>query len=279
VTEPADGLPQLLAVMRRLRAPEDGCPWDRAQTFASIAPYTIEEAYEVADAVEGGDPERIRDELGDLLFQVVFYAALAEERGWFDFDAVAAGIAAKLIRRHPHVFDVRARETAAEHSQSWEALKAAERAARAEAGVLADVPKALPALARARKLGKRAAQVNFDFPDAAAARAKIDEEMAELAAETGPPSPAHARTDAATTARAAEEFGDVLFAMVNWGRHLGLDAEESLRQANAKFERRFRGMERIAAERGVVLDRLGADAWESLWLESKALETSGREAG
>jgi ATP diphosphatase len=251
MTARPDALSRLLAVMRRLRAPEDGCPWDRAQTFASIAPHTIEEAYEVADAVAGGDPARIRDELGDLLFQVVFYAELARERGWFDFDAVAAGIAEKLVRRHPHVFGGSVPESGEAHSRSWEALKALERAA--------------------RKLGRRAAEVSFDFPDAAAARSKVEEELAELEAEAGAQAPRTSHA-AARKLRLAEEFGDVLFAMVNWGRHLGLDAEESLRQANGKFERRFRCMEALAAERGLDLTRLDGAAWESLWLAAKARE-------
>jgi MazG family protein len=269
MTGGAAPLARLLEVMRRLRAPEGGCPWDREQTFATIAPYTIEESYEVADAIEQGDPERIRDELGDLLFQVVFHAQLASERGWFDFDAVAAGIVEKLVRRHPHVFAGQSVADGAAQSRSWEALKAAERALRADGSALADVPQALPALTRAAKLGKRAAQLQFDFAGASEARAKVDEELRELGEVlegAGAPAlrmPANVRT------RAAEEFGDVLFSIVNWGRHLGLDAEQSLRGANARFERRFRRMETIAANRGLDLGRLDAAGWDALWVLAK----------
>jgi MazG family protein len=251
---------RLLGVMARLRNPDGGCPWDVEQTFATIAPYTIEEAYEVADAVESGDPQQLRDELGDLLFQVVFHARMAEEQGWFDFDAVATAIHDKLVRRHPHVFAGTQFATA-----NWEDQKAEERAASAKqrgdaASILDDIPRALPALSRARKLGKRASRVGFDWPDVAGIREKLNEELAELDVEI-----AAARTDAV-----AEELGDALFTLVNLGRKLDVDAEEALRSANVKFARRFKHMEALSRERGMSLDGLSPAEWEALWVESKA---------
>jgi nucleoside triphosphate diphosphatase len=261
----------LLALMARLRDPQQGCPWDREQTFATIAPYTIEEAYEVADAIERGDREHLREELGDLLFQVVFHARMAEERGWFDFASLARGIHDKLVRRHPHLF-AGASLAAEDLVRVWEEQKAAERAAHGEAGaVLGGVPRALPALTRAAKLGRRAARVGFDWPDAASVRAKVLEELHEVDAElssadaaTGVP----ARTPAAAAAL-ADEMGDLLFSVVNWCRHLQLDAEGALRAANAKFEHRFARMEALALERGLELARLSAAEWDALWQEAK----------
>ncbi|HKZ74601.1 MAG TPA: nucleoside triphosphate pyrophosphohydrolase [Steroidobacteraceae bacterium] len=256
-----DPLAALLAVMARLRDPERGCPWDREQTFATIAPCTLEEAYEVADAIDRGDAEALRGELGDLLFQVVFHARMAQERGWFDFAAVARGIHDKLVRRHPHVFGDARVDSAAEQTARWEDLKARERAAAArgrggDASTLADVPKALPALVRAQKLGRRAAAVGFDWPDARAVRDKVTEELAEL--------------DAAPAEHVAEELGDLLFSIANWSRHLRIDPEEALRAANAKFERRFRQMEALAAARGIgSLSALTAGEWDALWREVK----------
>ncbi len=261
------GIDQLLEIMRRLRAPEGGCPWDRAQSFASIAPYTIEEAYELADAIASGESGPIRDELGDLLFQVVFHAELAAERGWFDFEAVTMAIAEKLRRRHPHVFGATAVgggpvDAAAANAGSWEAIKAAERAGRPDGSRLAEVARALPALTRAAKLGFRAAGAGFDFSDVRGARAKLDEELAELEAEL--------KLDpTGRDPRVAAEYGDVLFSVVNVGRKLGVDAEECLRAANDKFEGRFRRMERLALERGLELGALSAAAWDALWLEVK----------
>jgi ATP diphosphatase len=266
MSEGPAAISRLLQVMRRLRDPQDGCPWDLAQDFASIAPYTIEEAYEVADAIDSGDAGRIREELGDLLFQVVFHARLAEERGWFDFDAVAAGIAGKLERRHPHVFGSAVTPDIAAQSAAWEQLKAEERALRPDSSAMADVPRPLPALTRARKLGKRAAQLQFDFADASGAREKLEEELAELDAELGHPCAERA------SARAGEEFGDVLFALVNWGRHLGLDAEGCLRGANERFERRFRRMEALAAAERRELGALDAAQWDELWERAKRAE-------
>jgi len=259
----AAALQRLLDIMRRLRDPQAGCPWDREQDFASVAPYTIEEAYEVADAIGRGQPSDIESELGDLLFQVVFHAQMGEERGWFDFASVAQAIAHKLTERHPHVFaDVQPGDSR-ELNRAWEDHKARERAARsgAPSGELADVPLALPALARAAKLGKRAGRVGFDWPDARGVRAKIDEELREtdeaLQAESA-------------RARRGEELGDLLFAVANWSRHLGIDPEEALRLANAKFQRRFEGMEARAKERGVELGKLDAEGWDALWNEVKS---------
>jgi MazG family protein len=254
----------LLTLMERLRDPHDGCPWDREQTFATIAPYTIEEAYEVADAIERGDARQLREELGDLLFQVVFHARMAEERGWFGFAEVASAIHQKLVRRHPHVFAGSA-TPASELPREWEAQKAEERA-RAGAlggdpGVLAGVPQALPALLRAAKLGRRAARVGFDWPSAAGARDKIAEELAELDAACA--------AGAAAAGAVADELGDVLFAVVNLSRHLQVDAEAALRAANAKFERRFRRMEELAHERHLTLAQLSAAEWDELWCVAK----------
>jgi nucleoside triphosphate diphosphatase len=257
----------LIALMARLRDPQQGCPWDLEQTFATIAPYTIEEAYEVADAIERGSQGALREELGDLLFQVVFHARMAEERGWFDFASVATSIREKLVRRHPHVFAGAATE-AGHLGREWEAHKARERelaaaaAGDTERGTLAGIPLALPALVRAAKLGKRAARVGFDWPDAAGSRAKVIEELGELDA-------ALAASGGKADADVADELGDLLFAIVNLSRHLSIDAEEALRAANRKFERRFRRMEELAAERALNLERLSLAEWEALWQEAK----------
>jgi nucleoside triphosphate diphosphatase len=259
----------LLELMARLRDPQDGCPWDREQTFATIAPFTIEEAYEVADAIDRDDPNQLRDELGDLLFQIVFHSRMAQERGWFDFAHVASSIHDKLVRRHPHVF----RGAPAEDlSRTWEELKAHERAeaaARGKAGdssALADVPKALPALARAAKLGRRAARVGFDWQEPGQVRDKVLEELAEVdqvLAEAGQPGANGSQE------RLAEELGDLLFAIANWTLHLQIDPEEALRAANAKFERRFRRMEALAGSRGAKLESLSAAEWDALWRQAK----------
>lgn len=273
MSDPQRALEALVSLMARLRDPQRGCPWDLEQTFESIAPYTIEEAYEVADAIERGDRERLRDELGDLLFQVVFHARMAEERGWFAFADVAEAIHAKLVRRHPHVFAGAAID-AQDLPREWEAQKAREReqaAAQGEdRGTLAGVPLSLPALTRAAKLGRRAARVGFDWPDAAGARAKVDEELGELDAALAvrAASPAAGAAELADSAAAAE-LGDLLLATVNLSRHLRLDAEAALRGANARFERRFRCMERLASERKLTLERLSAAEWDELWREAK----------
>jgi nucleoside triphosphate diphosphatase len=262
---------ELLGLMVKLRDPVSGCPWDRVQTFESIAPYTLEEAYEVVDAIEGGEPAKLRDELGDLLFQVVFYAQLAAERGWFDFDGIARAIHDKLVRRHPHVFGAQADAapgTPAQVLVAWEELKARERQG---AGVLADVPRALPALTRAQKLGKRAGRVGFDWTDMRDVRAKITEELAELD-EAALEAREHAGDEAGPSAHLVEEMGDLLFAIANWGRHVGADAEGALRAANAKFERRFASMETLARERALTLTDLTLVEWEALWQEAKSAE-------
>lgn len=252
---PDTALAALLDLMVRLR---EGCPWDREQTFATIAPYTIEEAYEVADAIAREDLGDLREELGDLLFQVVFHARIAEEQGAFGFVEVAEAITRKMVARHPHVFG----DATAHDSARWEDMKAGERAAKAKGGLLDDVPLALPALLRAAKLQKRAARIGFDWPDLLPVLDKLEEEIGELRAEIA----AGSGKD-----RLADEFGDMLFVMANIGRHLGVEAETALRGANGKFERRFRHIEARLAEQG----RSGPqqlDFLDSLWNEAKALE-------
>jgi MazG family protein len=251
---------RLIGIMAALRDPERGCPWDLEQDFASIAPYTLEEAYEVADAIERNDLEALREELGDLLLQVVFHAQMARERGAFGFDEVAAGICDKMVRRHPHVFADARVESAAEQTRAWEEIKAAEKAARgAGQGLLDDVPVALPALTRAGKFGRRAAQIGFDWPDAAGPRAKIDEELAELDAVVAAGGPAEALE---------AEIGDLLFSVANLARHHGVDPEAALRGANARFARRFRHVERRRAEGGHAA--AGLDQLEAWWQEAKS---------
>ncbi len=266
----------LLAIMERLRAPS-GCSWDRQQTFSSIAPYTIEEAYEVADAIERGDLQHLKEELGDLLFQVVFHAQIAREAGEFDFEAVAAAISDKLVRRHPHVFAQSGAPTVAEQSAAWEELKAHERSASdgadgADGGALGGVPQALPALMRAYKLSKRAARVGFDWEHAGQTADKVAEELAEVReAANRPAADGHGAADggAAPSREIFEEIGDLLFAAANLARKLGVDAEAALRAANAKFERRFRAMETLAAQRGEEFAAMNLAAQERLWQEVK----------
>ncbi len=254
-------LARLRSIMERLRSPQ-GCPWDRAQSFASIAPYTIEEAYEVADAIERGDFDALEDELGDLLFQVVFHAEIAREAGRFDFETVAEAICAKLVRRHPHVFAGEAVRDADEQSAAWERIKASERRAAAGEGpasLVDGVPLALPALTRTDKLGRRVARAGFDFPRAADAADKVREELAE-ALEAQAREPAE---------RVFEEVGDLLFATANLARKLGVDPESALRAANGKFERRIRAMEALAARDGKELGALDLAAQEVLWNATK----------
>ncbi len=243
-------LDRLLAIMARLRDPEHGCAWDRAQSFATIAPYTIEEAYEVADAVARDDLAGIKDELGDLLLQVVFHARIAEEAGQFDFADVAAAIAAKMEARHPHIFG--GHDAGPPGETRWENLKAQERTARGATSALDGVALALPALMRAEKLQKRAARVGFDWPDTAGPTDKLAEELCELA-------------EAITPQDRAEEAGDLLFAAVNVVRAHGIAAEDALRAANAKFERRFRAMETLAKQAGQTFAELSLDEQEALW--------------
>ncbi len=224
----------LLEIMDRLRDPESGCPWDLEQDFSTIAPYTVEEAYEVADAIARDDIPALQDELGDLLFQVVFYARMAKESGAFDFGDVVDGICDKMLRRHPHVFGSEEERAAGMREGSWERIKAEERGDSKDDGVLAGVARALPALKRAQKLGKRAAGVGFDWPDRDGVRDKIAEELDELEEAVGTRDASHIE----------EEFGDLLFAIVNLARHLDVDAEKALMGANFKFEQRFGEMER-----------------------------------
>ena len=267
-------LDDLLQLMARLRHPEHGCPWDLKQSYASIVPYTLEEAYEVADAIERGDFDHLPGELGDLLFQVVYYSQLAAEEGRFGFAEVVDGITAKLIRRHPHVFPdgdlyaapdaARLEEAAAK--QRWEELKAEERAAKAEApeqlSLLDDVPQALPALSRAAKLQKRAAQVGFDWPEALPVLDKVREELDEVLEAMSENDPQ----------AIAEELGDLLFAVANLARHLKVEPEAALRAANGKFERRFRFIEQALREAGRPIENCSLDELDALWGEAKKQE-------
>jgi ATP diphosphatase len=258
----------LLDIMARLRDPQSGCPWDVAQTFGTIAPYTIEEAYEVADAIRRGAMDELKGELGDLLFQVVFHARMAEEANAFSFADVVAALNEKMIRRHPHVFGDQEIATAAAQTENWETIKAAERAARIadDPSVLANVPLALPALMRAEKLTKRAARVGFDWPTLDAVFDKLAEEIAETREAVAENDSDHV----------AEEIGDMLFVLANLARKAGVDPEEALRGANAKFERRFRHVEARLAADGRAPAEAGLDAMEALWLEAKALERQGQ---
>jgi tetrapyrrole methylase family protein/MazG family protein/ATP diphosphatase len=254
-------LAELLRIMARLRDPDRGCPWDLEQTFATIAPYTIEEAYEVADVIDRRDLAALRDELGDLLFQVVFHARMAEEAGAFAFDDVARAICDKMLRRHPHVFGDAEVGSTAEQTALWEKIKREERGAAAtNSALLDDVPVGLPALTRATKLGKRAAAVGFDWPDVTGVRAKVAEELAELDG-------AVASGDAAAT---AAEMGDLLFTMANWCRHLRLDPETCLRAANEKFATRFGDVERQVASDGRDWASYDAAELDAFWTCAKA---------
>ena len=246
-SSPEAGLAELIEIMRRLRDPQHGCAWDKEQTFDTIAPYTIEEAYEVADAIQRRDLDDLKDELGDLQLQVVYHARIAQELGAFGIGDVLASISAKMVRRHPHIFGE------AEERPGWEALKAAERGERQDSSALAGVALALPALKRAEKLQKRAARIGFDWPDAAGPRAKIDEELAELEA-------------AATPDERSAELGDLLFSVVNLARHLDIDPEAALRESSARFEARFRKVETLSER---PLQELDIEALEALWQAAK----------
>ena len=257
--KPSRDIAVLLDVMRRLRAP-DGCPWDREQTFATIAPYTIEEAYEVASVIADGELKALPGELGDLLFQVVFHAQMAQDAGLFDFGDVVEAVTAKMIRRHPHVFGSEAAKAdAAAQKDSWEKLKETERAKAGQTGLLDDVASALPALTRAEKLQRRASTVGFDWNNAELVINKITEEAREVA-------------QAATQAEREEEIGDLLFVVANLARHLKVDPEAALRSANAKFTRRFRHIETSLAARGITPGAASLQDMESLWQDAKALE-------
>jgi ATP diphosphatase len=266
-TEAEAAVARLRAIMALLRDPERGCPWDIAQDFVSIAPYTIEEAYEVADAIERQDWAGLEGELGDLLLQVVYHAQMAEEAGHFDFAGVARGIGDKMIARHPHVFGSESRDkTAAQQVADWEAVKAAERAARAAHGVLDDVALGMPALMRAAKLQNRAARVGFDWPHPDDVLEKLAEELRELV---------EAR-DSLTEAEVFEEFGDLLFVVANLARHLKVDPEAALRAANSKFTRRFQAIEAALAAQGRRPQDSTLAEMDALWDAAKRAEKEGR---
>jgi MazG family protein len=253
---------ELREIMQRLRDPDSGCPWDLAQTMASIVPHTLEEAYEVADAVARGDPEALRDELGDLLFQVLFLCQLAEEKQAFALNDVMTALRDKLVRRHPHVFGDEPARSMTEHATRWEALKAEDRLRGPSTSELDDVPRSLPALARAAKLQKRAARVGFDWPTVAGALEKFDEECEELHGAIRNP---------ASQLETAEELGDALFALVNVARKLHIDAEGALRAANDKFDRRFRHIEARLRERARSPHEASLQEMDALWDEAKQL--------
>lgn len=264
-TETQRQFDRIIEIMRQLRDPQTGCPWDVEQDFASIAPYTIEEAYEVADAVQRGDTDDIRDELGDLLLQVVFQARIAEEAGLFSLADVARSISDKMVDRHPHVFGDDGRPQLAEQSGRWEAIKAEERARKGHTGILDDVAAGLPPMLRALKLQKRAARVGFDWVNIDDIIAKLHEETAELRAET--------TCDPVDQARVEDEVGDVLFVAVNLARRAGVDPETALMACNSKFESRFRYIEKHAENSGKNMNDMSLEEMESLWQESK---TAGR---
>jgi len=268
------GIQRLILVMARLRDPESGCPWDIEQTFDTIAPYTIEEAHEVAEAIRNGDMDELRDELGDLLLQVVYHARMAEEGGHFDFDTVANHVADKMVQRHPHVFGEDVVDTAEAQALNWEAQKARERAERAakygrDPSALEGIALGFPALMRAWKLQKRAARVGFDWPDAHAVLEKVDEELAEVRAEI---------EQNAGLARLQDEIGDLLFTVANLARKLGVDPEDALRETNAKFERRFRGVEQRLAGAGQDAAELHLDDLEAHWRAVKETERAAPDS-
>ena len=267
IHNPNGGMPRLLEIMRRLRDPKTGCPWDIEQDFATIAPYTIEEAYEVADAIEREAWGELKGELGDLLFQSVFHAQMASERGLFDFNQVADTMSDKMVARHPHVFGDESRDKSADQqTRDWETIKAAERASKAQQGTLDGVAVGLPALLRALKLQKRAARVGFDWPDTSHVIDKIVEEAKEL----------NEARDTLSQAEVEEEFGDLLFVMVNLGRHLGLDPESALRATNAKFTRRFEKVEAKLADTGKTPQESNLEEMDALWDDVKREEKQAR---
>lgn len=263
-----DKIDALLEIMARLRDPDGGCPWDLEQTYATIAPYTIEEAYEVADAIEQGDMEGLKDELGDLLLQVVFHAQMAKEDGTFEFADVVRAICEKMIRRHPHVFGDEEQRNAGSVKGRWEEIKAEEKAAKGtvSASILDDVPHALPALSRAVKLQNRAARVGFDWPDTSQVIDKLNEEMLELSAEVAKGGDAD---------RLEDEMGDLLFVYANLARHLKIDPEAALRRANAKFRRRFGRIEEKLAAEGRKPEQSTLKEMDALWNEAKREERDG----
>lgn len=252
-------LNRLLSIMKSLRDPVTGCPWDKEQDFASIAPYTIEEAYEVEDAISRANMHDLKEELGDLLFQVVFHARIAEELGLFNFDDVAESIGSKLIRRHPHVFAGTENRTSDEQTVAWEIQKAEERKAKSLTGLLDDIPVGLPGLSRALKLTKRAARVGFDWPDINAVVDKLDEEVAELKIELA----------SNNTQKSGDELGDVLFVLANLARKLDLEPEECIRRTNTKFTNRFAYIENALKERGTAAGESTLEEMDALWNEAK----------
>lgn len=261
------GIELLLKVMAQLRNPQGGCPWDLAQDFKTIVPYTIEEAYEVADAIDQNDMGELKDELGDLLFQVVYHAQMAAEAGAFTFDDVVAGITEKMISRHPHVFGSGKAENAEDVNVIWEARKDKERKRQQAESILDDVPRALPALKRAQKLQNRAARVGFEWPEAVNVLDKLEEETAEM-------------REAIAGGRQEEivdELGDLFFVLTNLGRMLGADCEESLRQANEKFTRRFKGIEKGLKIKNIALGDASLEQMEALWQEEKRKEKAGQK--
>jgi len=271
MTTPRASINDLLTIMSRLRDPQGGCPWDLQQDFSSIAPYTVEEAYEVADAIDRGDMEDLKGELGDLLFQVVFHAQMARERGEFGFDDVVASICDKMLRRHPHVFGDASRDDAAAVERNWHAIKQAERAAAGDedASALAGIARGLPEWQRATKLQSRAARTGFDWPGPEPVIAKLHEEIEEVRVE-------FAKGDVeANRERLEDEIGDLLFVAANLARHAKVDVGAALRHANHKFERRFRTMERLAQEDGTRLQDLSLDAQEGYWARAKRIERGG----
>ena len=260
INNPSKGMPRLLEIMRALRDPEKGCPWDIEQNFKTIAPYTVEEAYEVADAIERENWEDLKNELGDLLLQTVYHTQIAEEENLFNFNDVINQISEKMIQRHPHVFGEENRnKSASQQIKDWESIKAKERAKKNQTGVLDDVAINLPALVRSLKLQKRAARVGFDWPDILQVLEKIDEETRELVEAKQ-----HLSQD-----KINEEFGDLLFSIVNLGRHLGVDSEEALKKTNRKFTERFRFIEDSISSRGLKLEETPLEEMEDLWQISK----------
>lgn len=272
--KPARDIARLIEIMARLRTPGSGCPWDLEQTFETIAPYTLEEAYEVADAIERKDYEDLRDELGDLLLQVVYHARMAQEAGRFAFGDVVEAVTAKMIRRHPHVFaDAHARSASAVNG-IWDRIKSEERAKRgprAPASLLDDVPVGLPGLSRAVKLQSKVAKVGFDWPDLAPVFDKLKEELAEFEAEALPADPRGAN-DQTQREAIEEEYGDILFVMANIARHLNIEPEAALRRANAKFARRFAHIEARLGEQGLTPSQSNLQQMDALWDEAKLID-------
>lgn len=270
MTETKDPISKLITIMQRLRNPDGGCAWDLEQNFTTIAPYTIEEAYEVAEAIESGDMIHLKDELGDLLFQVIFHAQMAQEKGHFDFADVVESICEKMIRRHPHVFDGAEYRSSEEQTKAWETQKAQERKQKNHsASILDGVTPGLPSLTRAIKLQNRAARVGFDWPDTAQVLDKLNEEMAELSQEL-----VLANKGADNRDKIIEEFGDMMFVYANLARHMKLDPESALRSANHKFERRFKQVEQLAAAQGQELENMTLEEMDQLWDKVKASEKS-----